>query len=58
MKFKTLILENIRSYENGHIDFEDGENLLFGLNGAREVHHPAKGCSVGCSDENEVPGRQ
>jgi exonuclease SbcC len=34
MKFKTLILENIRSYENGHIDFEDGENLLFGLNGA------------------------
>ena len=34
MKFKTLILENIRSYENGHIEFEDGENLLFGLNGA------------------------
>lgn len=34
MKFKTLILENIRSYENGHVEFEDGENLLFGLNGA------------------------
>jgi len=34
MKFNTLILENIRSYENGHVEFEDGENLLFGLNGA------------------------
>jgi len=34
MHFKTLTLENIRSYDNETIEFSTGENLIFGPNGA------------------------
>lgn len=32
--FKSLRLENIRSYDDQTVSFEGGENLIFGSNGA------------------------
>ena len=34
MHFKSLTLEDIRSYEQEMVEFETGENLIFGPNGA------------------------
>ena len=34
MHFKSLTLEDIRSYEQETVEFETGENLIFGPNGA------------------------
>jgi exonuclease SbcC len=34
LTFKRLRLQNIRSYDDGTVSFESGENLIFGANGA------------------------